>query len=55
MCEDAPNNTHAPGGAVLVPLTSNWHMVQPDTRVNSDWDSDICASATGGRAATSLR
>jgi hypothetical protein len=26
-CALAPNNTHAPGGAVVVPLTSNWHMV----------------------------
>jgi hypothetical protein len=40
---------------VLVPLTSNWHMVHTDARVCTDWTSDICASPTGGRVATSLR
>jgi hypothetical protein len=54
-CAPAPNNTYAPGGAVVVPLTSNWHMVQPDTHMCSDWGTGICAVPTGDRVPTSLR
>jgi hypothetical protein len=54
-CPLAPNNTHAPGGAVIVPLTSNWHMVRPDTHVCDDQTVGSCTFPTGGRVATSLR
>jgi hypothetical protein len=43
-CKPAPNNTHAPGGAILVPLTSNWHMVHPRACINST--TGMCANVS---------
>jgi hypothetical protein len=43
-CPPAPNNTHAPGGAVIVPLTSNWHMVHLNTSMCAKSPSGSCAA-----------
>lgn len=47
QCDQAPNNTYAPGGAVFVPNAGFWHSA-----VN--W-SDRTAAVTAGKPASSLK
>jgi hypothetical protein len=46
-CTPAPNNTHSPGGAILVPLAHSWHLVRPATepRTCAARSSDSCTAA----------